>query len=246
MNDTPKNSLKSNNLRNRAEDFLQKTPSAIKKMPSKDFNDLKILVEELQIHQVELEMQNDELRHTQTELEASKLRYFDFYNLAPVGYFTVSEKGLILEANLTSATLLGLARGALAKQPITRFIFKKDQDIYYLHRKQLFESEGTQACDLRMVKMDGTLFWAHLILTMDQDGDNGPVVCRIVMSDITDRKRTENAVKESEEKFRLLYEKAPLGYQSLDEHGHFLEVNQAWLDTLVLRPKSSDLVFGNL
>ena len=96
---------------------------------------------ELRVHQIELEMQNEELRTAQAEIEAGRARYFDLYDLAPVGYCTpVSEKGLILEANLTAATLLSVNRGALVKQPISRFILKDDQDIYYLHRKKLTSS----------------------------------------------------------------------------------------------------------
>jgi len=79
------------------------------------------VLHDLRVHQIELEMQNEELRRTQADLEASRARYFDLYDLAPVGYFTISERGLILEANLTAATLLGVARGALIKQPLTRF-----------------------------------------------------------------------------------------------------------------------------
>ena len=86
---------------------------------------------ELRVHQIELEMQNEELRRAQAELDAARARYFDLYDLAPVGYCTLSEKGLILEANLTIATLLGVARSALIKQQLTRFIIKEDQDIYY-------------------------------------------------------------------------------------------------------------------
>ena len=120
---------------------------------------------ELRVHQIELEMQNEELRRAQVELDASRARYFDLYDLAPVGYCTLSEQGLILEANLTAATLLGVPRGALVKQPITRFILAEDQDIYYLHRKRLFETGAPQACELRMVRKDGAPFWAHLEAT---------------------------------------------------------------------------------
>ena len=120
---------------------------------------------ELRVHQIELEMQNEELRRAQAELDAARARYFDLYDLAPVGYATVSEKGLILETNLTAATLLGVARDALVRQPFSRFILKEDQDLYSLHRKKLFETHSAssgqagepQACELRMVKKDGTL-----------------------------------------------------------------------------------------
>src|SRR4051812_3269290 len=79
-------------------------------------------VHELRVHQTELKMQNEELRRAQVELGAARERYFDLYDLAPVGYCTLNEQGLILEANLTAATLLGVPRGALARQPISRFI----------------------------------------------------------------------------------------------------------------------------
>jgi PAS domain-containing protein len=90
------------------------------------------------VHQIELELQNEELRRAQAELDIARARYFDLYDLAPVGYCTISEQGLILEANLTVAALLGVARSELVKQPISRFILKKDEDIYYLHRKHPF------------------------------------------------------------------------------------------------------------
>ena len=126
-------------------------------------------IHELRVHQIELEIQNEELRRAQVELDAARARYFDLYDLAPVGYCTLIEQGLILEANLTAATLLGVARGALVKRPITRFIHKEDQDIYYRHSIQLFETGQPQADELRMVKPDGAIFWAHLEATVAQD-----------------------------------------------------------------------------
>jgi len=109
---------------------------------------------ELRVHQIELEMQNEELRRTQEELEASRARYFDLYDLAPVGYVTLNEKGLILEANLTAAKLLGVARGALVKQPLSHFILPEDQDIHYRHLKALLETAAPQSWDLRLLRKD--------------------------------------------------------------------------------------------
>lgn len=139
----------------------------------------RLMLHELHVHQVELEMQNEELRRAQVELNAAQARYFDLYDLAPVGYFTINEKGLILQANLTAADLLGVARSSLVKQLLTRFILKEDQDIYYFHRKQLIESGEAQACELRMMPEDGTSFWAHLAATSVQDA--GATVLRIVV-----------------------------------------------------------------
>jgi two-component system cell cycle sensor histidine kinase/response regulator CckA len=151
------------------------------------------------VHQVELEMQNDELRRTQGELELARDRYQDLYDFAPVGYVTVSETGLILEANLTAATLLGVGRGHLVGRPLTRSIAREDQDVYYHHRKRLFETQEPQACEMRMVRGDGSQFWARIEATAARDSD-GQAVCRATMSDITDRKRAERALWEANER----------------------------------------------
>src|SRR5512141_3521601 len=82
----------------------------------------RLLLHELRVHQIELEMQNEELRRTQLELNASQSRYFDLYDLAPVAYCTLSEKGLILQANLAAGAMLGQARSALVKQVFTKFV----------------------------------------------------------------------------------------------------------------------------
>src|SRR5660397_282612 len=112
---------------------------------------------ELRVNQIELEMQNQELLRAQTELDAARTRYFDLYNLAPVGYCTLSEPGLmILEANLTTRTLLGVARGALVEQPISPFIFPEDQDLNYRNRKRLLEPGEPKAKELRRVKKKET------------------------------------------------------------------------------------------
>ena len=174
------------------------------------------LLHELRVHQIELEMQNDELRNAQQGLEASRVKYFDLYNIAPVGYFTVSEKGSILEANLRGADLLGVERDLLVRQPLTRYIVSEDQDIYYLHRKRVLETGARQGCELRMCHRDGSPFWARLEAGAAREGEDGPPVCRIAVSDITEQKRAEEELKESRERLVEAQMVARLGYYGLD------------------------------
>ena len=197
-NDGPEQAAK---LRWKAEEIAQRKGESLRKDSAPlTPEESRQTIHELRVHQIELKMQNEELRRVQGELDAARAHYFDLYDLAPVGYCIISLEGLILEANLTAVTLLGAARSTLIKQPITRFILQEDQDIYYLHRKQLFESNAPHACELRMVKKDGKEFWVRLSATPPssvQDTD-GASPSRLVLSDITDRKRVE------EENARLL------------------------------------------
>jgi PAS domain-containing protein len=109
---------------------------------------------ELQVHQIELELQNEELRRAQADLENLHARYFELYDFAPVGYLTLGEAGLIEEANLTAAGLLGVSKSVLAQQALARFILPEDQDRYYLQRRRLVETGQPQACDLRLQRAD--------------------------------------------------------------------------------------------
>ena len=181
-------------LRQKAEaHFRERENLSQEKLDSLSPESLRTILHELRVHQIELEMQNEELRRAQADLDVSRAHYFDLYDLAPVGYVTVSEAGLILEVNLTAATLLGLDRPALVKQPISRFILKEDQDIFYLlNNKPL--ATVCPTCDLRMVQPDGTTFWANLKKVSAHD-DQGESQCRIVLSDISWRKLAEEDVR---------------------------------------------------
>ena len=158
-------------------------------------DEAKLILHELLVHQIELEMQNEELQRTQAELAVARARYFDLYDLAPVGYLVVSEKGLIIETNLTAAAQLGVARGALIQQPISRFICKEDENCYYLHRKQLLETGVQQSCELRLLKKSGKTFWANLEIATVLDAIGLPV-CHLVISDITARKQAEESLNQ--------------------------------------------------
>jgi len=153
----------------------------------------RMTLHELRVHQIELEMQNEQMRHAQSELDAARARYFDLYDVAPVGYCTLSEQGVILEANLTAATLLGVERSALVKMPLSRLLLKKDQDTYYRHRRLLFETGNPQSCDLRVAKPDGEIFWAHFVGNAAR-GEGGAPTCRLVLTDITALKQNEEKI----------------------------------------------------
>jgi len=162
------------------------------------------LLHELQVHQIELEMQNEELRRAQQQLEASRARYFDLYDLAPVGYLTLSEHSLILEVNLTTATMFGMPKSSLSKASLTRYILPDDQDIFYRHRKRLFETGEPQVFEIRILRLDGAQFWARVEAHVAQDGESGTPVCRVALSDITERKRAEDALHESNQRYKSL------------------------------------------
>ena len=183
-------------LRERAGAFLNKNPSAIKKVPP---DDIKSLIEELQIHQIELELQNEELREAQLELEEVRDRYTDLYDFAPVGYITASPKGIILEANLTVASMLGVERSRFIGQRLSLFITSDTQDNYYFHNNQLFKTRVKQICELKLVKSDKQIFHAQLESTVVNGGE-GNLQSRTAITDISDRKWAEEALRESEER----------------------------------------------
>lgn len=164
---------------------------------------------ELLVHQIELEMQNDELRFAQEELEEARARYLDLYDLAPVGYCTLDEDGLIVEANLTAAGMLGVPRGALICKPIAHFIHRDEQDVFYLYKRQLFETGEPQSFELKMTNSGGASFWAQLAANVTRDAD-GELKCRITVSDITERKLAEKALAEERQRLFDVLESLPV------------------------------------
>jgi len=150
----------------------------------------------LRNHQVKIEMQNEALHRVQAERDAAGARYFDFYDQAPAGYLTLSKEGLILTANLTMATFLDIARSDLVNQPLEKYIFKDDHDIYYLQCKQLFAKVAPQRWDIRMLAKNRTTFWVQIDAIAARNTDGVPT-CRMVISDITVRREIENGLEKN-------------------------------------------------
>jgi diguanylate cyclase (GGDEF)-like protein/PAS domain S-box-containing protein len=184
-------------LRRNAEMKLGKRTRKSAPPPATEADSLR-LVHELEVHQVELEMQNEELRRVQEELEESRAKYFDLYELAPVGYLLLGAQGLILEANLTAARLLGAEKAQLVKRPVMRFIVKEDQDIYYLHYQRLLDTRKPQVCDLRMTRKGRDPFWVQMDANLVRDAATGAPLCRVGMSDISECKQAEEESRRAE------------------------------------------------
>lgn len=179
------------NLRQRAEEIaLMSATDTVKNLEKLSSIEIKEILHELHLHQIELELQNEELLRVQSELEAEKERYFDLYELAPVGYCTVNAHGVIVQTNLTAALMLGHHQYSLLQHRFSTFVIDEDQDIYYLYLKQLLNSESNPICELRMFKEDQALFWVNLTTTIVRDSNNTPL-WRVVLSDISERKKYE-------------------------------------------------------
>ena len=177
-------------LRERAEDLLQKKPARTPTMPT---SDVQALVHELNVHQMELEIQNEELRQSQEELAHARDRYADLFEFAPVGYATLDKDGKILEANLTAATLLGVERQDLTGAGITKFVTRESQDDCYLHRQAALNCDTKLTCEIGMRNKDDT----PLVIRMESVAFTWGQERRLrtALIDITDKKHMEELLQ---------------------------------------------------
>ena len=155
-------------LRRGAEERLDRLSAAADASPVPE--DVAAVLHELRVHQIELEMQNEELRRAQLDVQASRKKYFELFDLAPVGYLTLGDQSIVRDANLTAALLLGVERQLLVGKPFTAFICAPDQDVYYQHQRMLVQTGEPQACELRLKRAGDEAdaeaapghFWARL------------------------------------------------------------------------------------
>ncbi|MFT5088816.1 MAG: two-component system cell cycle sensor histidine kinase/response regulator CckA [Planctomycetota bacterium] len=149
------------------------------------------LVHELQTHQIELEIQNETLRQTQKDLESTRDRFVELYDVAPVAYFTIAEKGLITEANLTAKALLNIEHGSLPGHTFAEFVFEEDQGLYYQFRKAVLKGPEKETCELRIRTADESVFYGRLEAQRATDTS-----FRFILSDISaDREIEEKMIK---------------------------------------------------
>ncbi len=182
-------------LRRKAEEKLRTQLERLQKLSARDIQEL---VHELGTHQIELEMQNEELRKARDELESSRNQYAELYDFAPVGYFTIDAQGLIERVNLIGAHLLGIERGLLLKRPFISFIAEAaDREIFSKHCSEVFQKQGNQTCEIRLKRKDGAAFSAQLQSVAKENIGGKAGSIRTTIIDFTERSRAEDALQKA-------------------------------------------------
>ena len=190
-------------LRKKAEKIMrQKDSRKLNNLDDMTAKEIKEVLHELEVHQIELELQNEELRLAQEDLEKARARYYDLYDLAPIGYCTLSAEGIILNANLAAANLLCQTRNNLVEKPFSRYIHPEAQDKYYFFRRRMLMADESLECELRLQTADESQFWALLQAVSAPDiSKEGGV--RLVLTDITERKKFEQKLEKQEKRQKL-------------------------------------------
>lgn len=189
---------------------------------------VKELLHELQVCQDELEMRDKELRRSQILLEESHNHYVDFYDSAPVGYLTLTDKGLISEINLAGAALLGVERDKLLRKRLARFVAPEDKNLWRRHFPDVLKHDKKLVCELAFKRGDGSGVTVQLdCLRLAKEGK--VLVVRVVLADITWRKQVEQIACKQEEFFRLITENIDDFIAVLDLEGRRIYSNPAYI-----------------
>lgn len=202
-------------------------PNGKNKMPKQSVeNKRECLLQEVQAHQIELEMQNEALREAQSKLEESRNRYSDLYDFAPVGYFTFDGNGLILEVNLTGADQLGMERQQIIGKPFALFIAKDDQVQFRSHLRAVFQGGGRRHCEIK-IEGENAPFYAQLESLVESDLASRR--CRTAVTDITPRKKAEEEVRKVNEllESRILQRTVELRAANQDLQNEIIERKRA-------------------
>jgi PAS domain S-box-containing protein len=196
MQKKPTPSTDAAELRRRAETRLRKQHRST--APPRTDADTQRLVHELQVHQVELEMQNAELQGARDQMEAMLERYTDLYDFAPVGYFSVDEQGLIFEVNLTGAALLGVERSQLINRRLQHFLAATSRPIFLAFLAKVFAGPGKQICEAPLLNKNGTPSWFDFQAMAAASLRRERKWCRVAVSDISALKRAEETQRRME------------------------------------------------
>jgi PAS domain S-box-containing protein len=223
-----------NSLRFEANRLLAHSPSAKASACSAEE-----LLHELQVHQIELEMQNDELRRAQIIIEESRDRYLDLYDFAPIGYLSLGSDGMIAEMNLTCASLLGMERNKLVHHRFASLVETADRDLWYQYFIRAKQSGEKQSCELQLKRGDGSVFHARMDCGHMEVGSVSYM--RIALIDITQQKRMEKQILERQKEVAELHT-MHVAAQTAATIAH--EINQPLL-AIASYCDAADMLMGN-
>jgi PAS domain S-box-containing protein len=203
------------------------------------------VLQELQVQQIELEMQNDALRQAQATLEQSHERFVDLYELAPVGYLTLTRTERVAEANLAAARMLGLERRALINRRFTSFVAETDRDRWL---REFFKANSQTEelhLPLMLIRMDQQLFQVHVSCCSVHVNTAVPSL-RVVLTDISGIKQAEDdLLRDHTARLSAIFNEAPDGILIFDvETGQVMDGNP--MVCLMLGYERSDLLTLNI
>ena len=207
-------------LRTKAEAQFEHDPPGASARPTEES------LHELRMHQIELEMQNEELRRAQVSIEESRDRYVDLYDFAPIGYLTLSRNGMIAEINLTGATLLGRGRSKLIHRSFARLVTPEDSDLWHQYFMRAIQHGEQQSFELALKRGNESVFYAKL----DCQYWEADSALRIVLYDITERKQSEGLLRKSRDQLKTFIQKAPISIAMLDRDMNYLATSGRWLE----------------
>ena len=187
-------------------------------------DEMRHLIHELQVNKIELEMQNDNLRLMQENLQKSQEKYFDLFDLAPVGYLTLNEKGIIVNANLSAAALLGRPKSYLVGRPLSGFLLPDEKDLFRKCYVQLVRTLEDQVCEGRTAAEDGAVKWLRIDLSI-RHVVIGLAEVKAVLADITEQKKALDTIAEKEQRYRELVENIAEGVWAVDGANSTVFVN---------------------
>lgn len=183
-----------------------------------------------------LKEQNLQLTETLRRLEESNLKYAELYHQAPVIYFTVNRKGVILESNLTGSTILGVSCEQLIGRSLLDFVAREDRTIFKQHYHRVYDTKEKQTCRLTLIKSDGMEFYGHMESTCAEDG-LAPLRCRTIIADISQRRNIEMAERESKMKNQAILNTIPDTLFIQDQKGIYIDYHSPNTTSPSIPPK---------
>jgi PAS domain S-box-containing protein len=214
-------------LRRKAEEVLDNKVKS--RFDGKLFDAITLkLIHELEVHQIELEMQNEELLLAKQQAEQLIVKYSKLYDYAPSGYFTLSTSGKIIEANLTGAAILGKERSNIINSQFGFFVSDDSQGVFNAFLNRVFESTVKETCEVHLITKNNNMFVGHLLGVVATDLGQ----CNITVIDITERKESELAVVESKKRYKGI----------LDNLGEGIVVHATDSSIVMSNPKAAELL----